>query len=267
MSNHTHAAHLTQPVDVLRPGAEPFYLAGSRTGMLLIHGFTGSTRDMRALGEALQADGLTVCAVRLAHHGTQARDMTRAHWRDWVASALDGYHLLRSQCDHVFVAGLSMGGVLALRLAAQYPVAGAVSLSAPSLLFHQRSGWRPRFANLYSTIFRYVIKDNVDVGLEYSGSYPVFPTYAVGQFYELLKETDTLLPNVTAPTLLIHSQGDTFIAGENLLYLRSRLTGTPAEMFWLQRTEHVVTLAEGEEQALLFDRIRDFIKATTPVSP
>jgi carboxylesterase len=90
-------------------------------GALLIHGFTGTPREMRPLGEALAGAGLTVLGVRLAHHATQPRDMFRSHWRDWYASVLDGYYLLRDQCETVFVMGLSAGGTLALYLAAHRP--------------------------------------------------------------------------------------------------------------------------------------------------
>src|SRR5687767_11571524 len=104
------------------PGAEPFYYPGGAVGVLLIHGFTGAAREVRPVGAVLAAAGYTVLGPRLAHHGTLAADMRRSHWRDWVASALDGYHLLRAQCDTIVVGGLSMGGVLSLYLAAHYPV-------------------------------------------------------------------------------------------------------------------------------------------------
>ena len=249
--------------DSLRPGSEPFWLHGGATGALLLHGFTGAASDMRPLGEALHADGLTVHGVRLAHHGTQAEDMNRAHWRDWVASALDGYHLLSQQCERVLVMGLSMGGMLALRLAAQLPVAGVVAMSTPTYLFYRRSGWRPHLAGLYSTIFRYVIKEDVDSGKTYTGSYPVFPTAAVGQFYALLKDTDPLLPHITAPVLLIHSHGDDFIPAENMPYLHEQLVEAPREMFWLQHSGHVITL--DSEAPQLFSRIREFVCAHSPV--
>lgn len=242
----------------LRPGAEPFYLHGGGTGILLIHGFTGAARDLRALGDALNADGLTVHGVRLAGHGTHAEDLNRAHWRDWYHSALDGYHLLRQACAQVVVMGLSMGGMLALRLAAEYPVAGAAALSTPTYLYYQRAGWRARFAGLYGQVFRFVIKDGVTQN-DYTATYPVFPTLAVAQFFALLKDTDALLPRVTTPVLLVHSRGDDFIPGENLPYLHDRLGAAARETFWLERSGHVVT--RDVEQAILFERLRAFARA------
>jgi carboxylesterase len=99
----------------LMPGAEPFFFRGDSIGALLIHGFTGAPKEMSLLGEALAAEGHTVLGVRLPQHGTSAADMFRSDWRDWYAAALDGYHLLRAQCEIVFLMGLSMGGAIALR--------------------------------------------------------------------------------------------------------------------------------------------------------
>lgn len=242
----------------LRPGAEPFFFNGGGLGVLLLHGFTGAARDMRALGEALHADGHTVHGVRLAGHGTHGEDLNRSRWRDWYYTALDGYHLLQQTCPRVVVMGLSMGGMLALRLAAERPVAGVAALSTPTYLYYQRAGWRARFAGLYGQVFRFVIKDGVNAN-DYTATYPVFPTLAVAEFFALLKQTDPLLPRVTAPALLVHSQGDDFIPGENLPYLHDRLSGAPRETFWLARSGHVVT--RDVEQSALFERLRAFAHA------
>jgi carboxylesterase len=247
----------------LRPGAEPFYFHGGPTGALLLHGFTGATRDVRPIGEALHADGLTAHGVRLAFHGAYGPDLNRAHWRDWYASALDGYHLLRQNCERIFVIGLSMGGMLALRLAAELPTAGIVTLSMPTYLYYQRAGWRARFAGLYGTLFPFIVKENAS-SVDYTAGYPVFPTLAVQQFFNLLRETDALLPRITVPVLLIHSRADDFIPPENMPYVYSRLTGAPREMFWLERSEHVVT--RSGEMNVLLARLREFIRNPMAVS-
>jgi esterase/lipase len=44
--------------------------------------------------------------------------MIRSNWQDWLLSVEDGYNLLRSCTEQVFLFGLSMGGVLSLTAAA-----------------------------------------------------------------------------------------------------------------------------------------------------
>lgn len=248
-------------INSLRSGSEPFFIrGGTQVGVLLIHGFTGISNDMRPIGERLNADGFTALSVRLTHHGTHGEDMNRSRWHDWYTAALDGYQLLRDQCERVFVMGLSMGGVLALHLAAHEIVAGVVTMSSPSYLYYQKAGWRARYANLYGMIFRFVPKENPD-GWHEIQSYPVFPTLAVQQFFDLLKANDAVLPKVTAPVLLIHSHGDTFIPGDNMQHFYERLTNAPRETFWLEKSEHVVT--KDVELDILLNRIQAFVRGNT----
>ncbi len=69
----------------LIPTAEPFVFPGGPVGCLLVHGFTGTPKEMRWLGEYLAGQGHTVLGVRLAGHATQPEDMIRARWWDWAA--------------------------------------------------------------------------------------------------------------------------------------------------------------------------------------
>ncbi|MCA1553461.1 MAG: alpha/beta fold hydrolase, partial [Chloroflexi bacterium] len=112
-------------------GAEPFHFQGTHIGCLLIHGFTGSPWEMRWLGEQLAADGHSVRGIRLAGHGTCPEDMRSTRWHDWYATVLDGYRELRAQCEQVVVIGLSLGGALALHLAAHETVDALVVMATP----------------------------------------------------------------------------------------------------------------------------------------
>ncbi len=96
------------------PTAEPFHFAGkganAKIGCLVTHGFTGAPKEMRWLGEYLNRQGYTVCGIRLNGHATKPEDMVRSHWQDWLLSVEDGYDLLHSCTEKVFLLGLSMGG-------------------------------------------------------------------------------------------------------------------------------------------------------------
>ena len=114
------------------PTTEPFLLPGSRTGILLIHGFTGTPKEMRWMGEYLNRElGATCLGVRLAGHATRPKDMVRSRWTDWTASVEDGYNLLRGSTDAIFLVGLTMGGVLSLYMSTRLKVKGIVTMSAP----------------------------------------------------------------------------------------------------------------------------------------
>src|SRR5690349_11169500 len=102
-------------------GAEPFAADGGPLGVLLSHGFTGSPASMTPWGRALAERGHTVRVPRLPGHGTTWQDMNRTRWEDWYAEVDAALDELRDRCETVAVAGLSMGGALALRLAELRP--------------------------------------------------------------------------------------------------------------------------------------------------
>ena len=247
----------------LIPGAEPFFYRGGPVGALLIHGFTGAPKEMRLLAEALAAEGLTVLGVRLTHHGTTPEDMFRSHWRDWFTSALDGCYLLRDQCQQIFPMGLSMGGALALRLGALYPVAGVVAMSTPSQPLYDSMDWRAQYAEQLSFLVPYVPKGEAaptdPVTHAAHVSYPEYPVRAIPQLRELLRDTAALFPRVTVPVLLAHSRSDTGVPPENMLYIHEHLGSADKEMFWLERSSHVIT--EEAERGQLFARINAFVRA------
>jgi carboxylesterase len=112
--------------------ALPRALDGGADGVILIHGFTGTPRDLVGLGEALQRRGLTVRIPRLPGHGTNGRDFLGSGWRDWLRCAADACIDLRTQCRRVHLVGYSMGGNIAVLLAARFAVQRLVLL-APAL--------------------------------------------------------------------------------------------------------------------------------------
>ena len=60
-----------------------FILEGGSVGILLIHGFTGSTTEMRLVGEYLNQHDITVSAPCLPGHGTTIEDLNQRQWSDW----------------------------------------------------------------------------------------------------------------------------------------------------------------------------------------
>ncbi|HET7144890.1 MAG TPA: alpha/beta fold hydrolase, partial [Anaerolineales bacterium] len=133
------------------PTAEPFFLPGNKTGVLLIHGFTSTPKEMLWMGEYLNQQGLTCLGIRLNGHATDPEDMRRSRWTDWAASVEDGYHVLCGSVERVFLAGLSMGGVLSLLMSVKLDVAGVVAMSTPYRLPNDYPLWALR---LYSMVVR-----------------------------------------------------------------------------------------------------------------
>jgi carboxylesterase len=244
------------------PTAEPFYFPGGPIGCLLVHGFTGSPKEMRWMGEYLSQKGYSVLGIRLAAHATRPEDMLRARWQDWFASVEDGWHLLSKSCQSTFLAGLSMGGALCLLAAAQLPADGIIAMSTP-YEFHDDP--RLQYIKLLHWLQPSVAKGapdwhNPEAAVDHV-SYPSYPTRAVIELRFLLAEMRLNLKNVKQPVLLIHSHQDQTVAPENMLAIYNALGTDQKSMLWVDDSSHVITR---EPQRLrVFQAAEDFIQQTT----
>jgi carboxylesterase len=242
------------------PGAEPFYFSRGKTGCLLVHGFTGTPREMRGMGEYLAAHGKTAAGIRLTGHATQPEDMIRARWKDWLASVEDGWHLLSEATERIFIIGLSMGGVLALSFASCYPVAGVVAISTPH---HLPQDPRLHFVKLLSWFKPFFPKGQPDwhdlEAYRHHISYPSDPTRAYAELRDLMVEMRSGLPKVSAPVLLINSKGDQTVKAEDnhMEAIYAELGSQHKSALWVENSGHVITCDQERER--VFQAVDNFI--------
>jgi carboxylesterase len=114
------------------PAGLPIFFDGGRTAVLLIHGYTGITDELRYLGQRLRDAGYTVSIPRLPGHGTRGEDFLETTWKDWLRKTYDEYFDLKGRFDRVYLAGLSMGALLVLLAAARFNPEKIV-LAAPAI--------------------------------------------------------------------------------------------------------------------------------------
>jgi len=236
-------------------GAEPFFLPAGRRGVLLVHGFTGSPSEMRLMGEFLQQRGFTVLGPRLCGHGTNAAEMADTAWPHWYCSVEDGYHLLKAVCDDVAVVGLSMGGLLALKLASEYRLRRIVSLNTPIFIADRRLPLLPLvrvFRNFIPKRRRQAAVDSC-----YNIGYDQTPLDSLSSLLELIKEVDGLLPVLGAPTLIVQSRKEHTIRPESARHIYDRLGSPDKKLVWLERSGHVVTLDVEHQE--VFEMVADFL--------
>ncbi|MFB7735950.1 alpha/beta hydrolase [Streptomyces sp. NPDC056112] len=244
------------------PGAEPFRHEGGEVGVLLCHGFTGSPQSLRPWGRYLAERGLTVSLPLLPGHGTRWEDMQLTGWPDWYAEVDRELRVLRESCARVFVAGLSMGGALALRLAARHgdAVAGVVVVN-PANKVHGLSAYALPVA-------RHVVRTTKgiasDIALEGAAElgYDRVPLHAAHSLRNFFRMVDGELPQVTQPLLLLRSPQDHVVPPVDSARILGRVSSTDVTEVLLEHSYHVATLDHDADR--IFDESYAFIGRLAP---
>jgi len=223
-------------------GAEPFAHTGGRSGVLVLHGFTGNPQSMRPLAEALAAAGYTVDLPLLPGHGTAVEDMIPTRWADWSGAAESAYGKLAASCEEVAVVALSVGGTLACWLAEHHPEIRGLGLVNP-FIDPPAESFRDVMRGLLESgtavapgVGSDIKKDGVSE-LAYLGT----PIAAALSLFEGIDATAADLGRITCPVLLLSSRNDHVVPSSSGDVLEAAVAGD-VERVWLEDSYHVATL-------------------------
>ena len=248
-------------------------LNGTGAGTLfLIHGLTGTPNEMKYLANFFnKKKGFTVICPRLANHGAPLSVLKQTHWQDFYKSVIDAFTAVRRQIDGpIFAAGLSMGALLSLLLAEEFPgqVAG-VSCLSPTLFY---DGWNiPWYSKILMPLFSltplkhvtyfkedppYGIKNkalqkrihkyyntatlNDQQGVAEYG-YPYFPLTLLHQLNKLIAHLTQRLPAIQTPVQLVQAREDDMTSMRNSTFIYDKIGSALKEIVYLEDSYHVIT--------------------------
>ena len=222
-----------------------FFPGSASVGVLVLHGFTSTTASViewaRAIHRADDAAGNhpSVSVPLLPGHGTTWQELGLQNWHAWRDAVDQEYWLLRSRHEHVVVCGLSMGGALAVQLAARYRVAGLLLVN-PALALTNRVA-------AFSHIVKHMVPSTASIGSDINRpsereiTYERTPVAAVAQLNVLIRQAIRTLPSVTAPSLVFRSAQDHVVADASVDLIRER-SGGSVDVIALPNSFHVATM-------------------------
>ena len=231
---------------------------GSKTGILLIHGFTNTTYELKKLIDFLTEQKYHVIADNLPGHGTSVRECNSTTYLEWIEYVEQRMAYLSSHCDNIFVCGISMGALLAMHLSVVFPINGLIS-AAPVLEFN-----KPFKVHILNPLFCRLLKSRLKKYEFHQGQkiyygYNRWPLIALNQVRKLSSHVyKNILHQITCPSLLIHSKEDYTSIFNNYSLTKRYIRAKELSSMIIDKSHHNIFDCDVEKK-LIQNRINQFI--------
>ncbi|MBM0868516.1 alpha/beta hydrolase [Staphylococcus auricularis] len=235
---------------------EPFFFEEGQQAVLLLHGFTGSSADVRQLGRYLQKQGYTCYAPQYEGHGAPPEEILHSSPHVWFKDMLDAYDFLVDQgYDDIVVAGLSLGGCYALKLSLNRNVKGIITMCAP--MYIKTEGAMFEGVLDYARNFKkYEGKDQATIDQEMEAFHP---TETLRELQSQIQDVRDHIDEVMDPIFVVQAEQDKMINTDSANIIYDETDAETKSIKWYHNSEHVITIGKEKEQ--LFEDIEQFLKS------
>lgn len=236
---------------------EPFTFEGGKRAVLLLHGFTGNSADVRMLGRFLQDKGYTSHAPHYKGHGVPPEELLRTDPKDWWEDVKNGYeHLKNRGHDEIAVAGLSLGGVFSLKVGYTFPVKGIVSMCAP-MSTKTEDKIRQGVIDYAKQWKQLEGKSKEQIELELKPFIDA-PMKTLAKPSEWIKDVRPHIDLIYSPIFVVQGRLDTMIDSNSANIIFETVESEDKRIKWYEHSGHVITV--GDEKAQLHQDIYDFLE-------
>ena len=227
---------------------KPFFLEAGNRAVLLLHGFTSHSNDVRMLGHFLQKHGYTSYAPIYSGHGVEPEELLKTSPEDWWNDVQEAYHLLKDRgYEEIAVGGLSLGGAMSLKLGYSVPVKGIFPMCAPVRL-------RSR-DHLYQGVLAFARNYKKMEGKSREQIEKEVAAFDNSRLQELLDENRELVAEITqnldlifAPIFVIQGSRDEMVDPESAQIIHDSVSSYQKSLKFYHESGHVITVDKEKNQ-------------------
>ncbi|MFX1284950.1 MAG: alpha/beta hydrolase [Promethearchaeota archaeon] len=246
-----------------------FEMGSGQVYVLLLHGYTGNPYELSLFAEYLINEGFHVVAPLYPGHAKDKFKLARTTKNDWIGAVENALNDIRSKDPtHIFVSGLSMGGLLTLHVGITQPDITAIApICGPVFLKKRMLVLLPivkRFMTYFPIIEKVDAQDPAvkadPIFQENMKRYDKTVVSTVIDLLSLMKEAKENLDQIKQPIMIVQAKKDKTVHPSNATYILDHVNteSSKKQILWLENSGHVATL--DYDRNLLFSKVSQFFK-------
>lgn len=236
---------------------KPFTFEGGDRAVLLLHGFTGNSADVRMLGRFLEKRGYTCHAPIYKGHGVPPEQLVHTGPEDWWKDVMAAYQHLKDQgYEKIAAVGLSLGGVFSLKLSYTLPILGVVPMCAPMYIKSEEIMYQGilAYAREYKKREQKLPEKIAEEMMEFKQT----PMNTLKALQDLIRDVRNNIDMIYAPTFVVQARHDEMINTDSANIIYNGVESTLKEIKWYEDSTHVITLDKQRDE--LHEDVYNFLE-------
>ncbi|MBU8805109.1 carboxylesterase [Bacillus subtilis] len=236
---------------------KPFTFKGGDKAVILLHGFTGNTADVRMLGRYLNERGYTCHAPQYEGHGVPPEELVHTGPEDWWKNVMDGYEYLKSEgYESIAACGLSLGGVFSLKLGYTVPIKGIVPMCAPMHIKSEEVMYQGVLS--YARNYKKFEGKSPEQIEEEMKEFEKTPMNTLKALQDLIADVRNNVDMIYSPTFVVQARHDHMINTESANIIYNEVETDDKQLKWYEESGHVITL--DKERDLVHQDVYEFLE-------